>query len=87
MAKGKRKSSGGAVKMHGPKRKLFHEWSRSIRIHLANAGLLDKYSHFESFKLACVARGLKNPTMAHFDQMRFLKTRKEQDEWFKNIGR
>lgn len=87
MAKGKRKSSGGAVKMHGPKRKLFHQWSRSARIHLGNAGLLDKYHNFESFKLACVARGMKNPNIKDFDTMRLLKTRKEQDEWFKNIGR
>lgn len=81
----KRRSGGGPTKPHGPKRKLFHEWSRSMRIHLANAGLLDKYNNFESFRLACIARGLKNPTMAHYDQMRFLKTRQEQKEWFKNI--
>lgn len=81
----KRKSSGGAVKMHGPKRKLFHDWSRSMRIHLANAGLLDKYSNYESFKLACVARGVKNPTEAMFDEMRFLKTQADKDAWFKSL--
>ena len=81
----KRKSSGGAVKMHGPKRKLFHDWSISMRIHLANAGLLDKYSNYESFKLACVARGVKNPTEAMFDEMRFLKTQADKDAWFKSL--
>jgi hypothetical protein len=85
MAKGKKKSSGGAVKMHGPKRKLFHEWSRSMRIHLANAGLLTKYTNYESFKLACVARGIKNPTEAMFDEMRFLKTQADKDAWFKSL--
>lgn len=87
MAKGKRRSSGNAVKMHGPKRKLFHQWSRSARIYLGDAGLLNKYHNFESFKLACVARGMKNPSVEDFNQMRLLKTRKEQDAWFKNIGR
>ena len=85
MAKGKKKSGGGAVKMHGPKRKLFHDWSRSMRIHLANAGLLTKYHNYESFKLACVARGVKNPTEAMFEEMRFLKTQADKDAWFKNL--
>lgn len=85
MAKGKKKSGSGAVKMHGPKRKLFHEWSRSMRIHLANAGLLSKYTNYESFKLACVARGVKNPNTAMFDEMKFLKTQADKDAWFRNL--
>ena len=81
----KRKTSSGPTKSHGPKRKLFHEWSRSMRIHLANAGLLSKYSNYESFKLACVARGVKNPTESMFNEMKVLKTKADKDAWFKNL--
>lgn len=44
MAKGKKRStnSGGPHKKHGPKKKMFHCYSKCIRIALAQAGLLKK---------------------------------------------
>ena len=46
-------------KNHGPKRKMFHEWDSTTRMHLAQAGLLSKYHNFESFSLALTAKGIK----------------------------
>lgn len=44
MAKGKRKagSSGGLRKAHGPKKKMFHKYSKCIRIEMAKLGMLKK---------------------------------------------
>lgn len=44
MAKGKRKgtSSGGPHKKHGPKKKMFHKYSKCIRIEMAKLGMLKK---------------------------------------------
>ena len=83
MAKGKGKggASAGPRKPHGPKRKLFHEWSSTMRMHFANAGLLDKYHNYESFVLACGARGKRNITKAEFNDF-LLLTREEQDRYF-----
>lgn len=81
----KKKSSGGLTKQHGPKRKLFHDYSSTMRIHMAEAGLLDKYSNYESFKLSCMARGIKNPTLGMYEEMSRLKTKQAKDEWFKAL--
>ena len=44
MAKGKKKSvsSGGQHKKHGPKKKMFHFYSKSIRIEMSKLGMLKK---------------------------------------------
>ena len=45
MAKGKGKksaSSGGSHKKHGPKKKMFHKYSKCIRIEMAKLGMLKK---------------------------------------------
>ena len=44
MAKGKKKSvsSGGPHKKHGPKKKMFHKYSKCIRIEMAKLGMLKK---------------------------------------------
>ena len=48
MAKGKggkrAVASSGLRKKHGPKKKMFHCWSSTMRMHLAKAGLLSKYN-------------------------------------------
>lgn len=50
MAKGKRKgvSSGGPQKHHGPKKKMFHAYSKSIRIEMAKLGMLKKEADSEA---------------------------------------
>ena len=82
--KGKKVSSGGPHKKHGPKKKMFHCWTSTMRMHLAKAGLLTKYTNFESWQQACQAKGKRNTTKADFDE--FIKLNQEQKvEYFKNI--
>lgn len=87
MAKGKGKggSSGGPHKKHGPKRKLFKEFKPMIKA-FADAGLLDKYHNYESFCLACNARGKRNPTRAEFTEFTHLPLDK-QKEYFATISK
>lgn len=87
MAKGKGKggSSGGPRKSHGPKRKLFKEFKPMIKA-FADAGLLTKYNNYESFCLACNARGKRNPTRREFTEFTYL-TREQQKEYFKSISK
>ena len=44
MAKGKKKSvsSGGPHKKHGPKKRMFHCYSKCIRMEMAKCGMLKK---------------------------------------------
>ena len=87
MAKGKGKggSSGGPRKSHGPKRKLFKEFKPMIKT-IAAAGLLDKYHNYESFCLACNARGKRNPSKQEFQEFTHLPHDK-QKEYFTNISK
>ena len=87
MAKGKSGrsgSSGGPHKKHGPKKKMFHCWSSTMRKHFADAGLLSKYNNFESWQQACQAKGKRNATKAEFDE--FIKLDKEaKDSYFDSV--
>ena len=88
MAKGKGKksaASGGPHKKHGPKRKLFKEFKPMIKA-FADAGLLTKYNNYESFCLACNARGKRNPTREEFNEFRLLPLEK-QKEFFKSLAK
>ena len=60
--KGKKVSSGGPHKKHGPKKKMWHCWSSTMRMHFAKAGLLKKEHNFESWQQACQAKGARNIT-------------------------
>ena len=63
MAKGGKKPVAPAAskgrKKHGPKKKMFHCWSSTMRKHFADAGLLTKYNNKECFEQACQARGIR----------------------------
>ena len=93
MAKGKGKggSSGGPRKNHGPKRKMFHCWDSTTRWHFAgdygkSNGILNKYHNYESFVLACTARGKRNPSEEEFQE--FLKLPKEKKkEYFAALSK
>ena len=85
MAKGKGKGgSGGPHKAHGPKKHLFKEFKPMIHV-FAQAGLLTKYSNFESWQMACTARGLKNPDRGLWQEFCKLPTVAAKDEWLKNL--
>ena len=81
---GKRTASAGPKKMHGPKRKMFHCWSSTMRWHFAKAGLLSKYSNFESWQQACQAKGKRNATRDEFNDFVKLDQAKKE-EWFANL--
>ena len=83
MAKPKRGSSSGPHKNHGPKR---HMWKdlKPLTKAFADAGLLSKYDCYESWCLACTARGKKNTSKAEFNKFVIL-TKKEKDDYFKSL--
>lgn len=89
MAKSKKGvSHAGPKKSHGPKKKMFHCWSKTMRLHLSKAGVLDRYNNKDSFILSCQARGLKHGSVEEWDD-RFstfirLGDKKEQDAWLAN---
>jgi len=88
MAKGKGKSnkvSGGPRRIHGPKRHLHHEFKPMVHL-IAQSGALTKYNNFESFCLACTARGKKNTSISDFKGFIALTTKKEKDEYFKKLS-
>lgn len=81
MAKGKggkpTASSGPKLrKKHGPKKKLFHCWTSTMRLHLANAGLLKKNSNKESFAQSLSAKGIKNDIDLRWNE--YLRTSSEK---------
>jgi len=84
---GKKVSAGsGLRKKHGPKRKMFHCWSSTMRMHLAKAGLLSKYNNFEAWQQACQAKGKRDATQANFNE--FVKLDKEaKDKYFEDLGK
>ena len=86
MAKGKGKPSSPTVskgrKNHGPKKKMWHCWDSTTRLHLAKAGLLTKYYNRESFDQACAARGIKSNLDALWAEFTAAADKKA---WFKNL--
>ena len=83
--KGKKVSSGGPHKKHGPKRHLFKEYKPMIHV-IAKTGLLSKYYNYESFVLACNARGKINASKEEFNTFASLP-REQQKEYFKNLSK
>ena len=84
--KGKKVSSGGPHKKHGPKKKMFHCWDSTTRLAFAKAGLLKKNCNYESFVLACNSRGERNTSEAEFRDFAALPKEK-QTEYFKNLSK
>lgn len=71
-------------KKHGPKRHMFR-WTGPMKYQFAQAGVLTKYTDYESWVLACQARGKrKDIDKAEFDKFVLLSL-EEKKEYFKNI--
>ena len=85
MAKGKKKvgGSGGPHKNHGPKRHL-HRWCGAMKQDFARAGVLSKYHDYESWQIACAARGKRSVTQQEFEMFVILPMEKKK-EYFTNI--
>lgn len=87
MAKGKRKggSSGGPHKNHGPKKHLFKEYKPMVHI-FAQTGILSKYYNYESWAMACNAKGKKQTPHSEFQE--FLRLKPEEKKlFFKELKR
>lgn len=82
--KGKRVSSGGPHKKHGPKRHLFKEYKPMIKA-MADAGLLTKYNDFESWSLAMAARGNRKADYDEYIKFSVLSL-EEKKAYFKNAS-
>ena len=81
--KGRKLSSGGPNKKHGPKRHLFKEYKPMIKA-MADDGLLTKYENFESWQLACAARGFRKADYNEFKKFVVLSL-EEKKQYFKNL--
>lgn len=85
MSKPKRGGTRIATKQHGPKRKMFHAYSKTLRNTLGKAGVLTKYYNRESFNLACQARGVKAASDAMWETFSALRSVAAKDEWFAQL--
>lgn len=74
-------------KRHGPKRKMFHCWDQTTRLHFAQAGVLTKYSNFESFTQFAHCKGIKKfiPELWADYINKCDCNRAKEVEYFKNI--
>ena len=72
-------------KNHGPKRKMFHCWSSTMRLHFANAGILDKYSNYESFVLSCGARGVRSDIESLWEEFYKLPDHQAKDKYLAEL--
>ena len=71
-------------KMHGPKKKMWHCWDSTTRLHFGQAGLLTKYYNKESFEQALSAKGIRNNIDGLWAE--FIRVPdSEKKAWFKNL--
>ena len=80
--KGKKVSSGGPHKKHGPKKHRFKEYKPMIHA-FAKTGILSKFSNRESWEQSLTDKGVRNIDDSLWKEFISL-SRKEQVEWFKN---
>ena len=81
--KGKKSSSGGPHKNHGPKKHLFKEYKPIIKA-MADAGLLSKYYNYDSFSSACSSKGKRNPSKHDFNDF-FVLSKEDKKGYFKGL--
>ena len=90
MAKGKgnkKGASSGPRRVHGPKRHLHKDYKpKALVMEFGKLGLLNKYQDFESWQLACAAKGKKNVSKAEFDKFSGLSIT-DKKEYFKSLKR
>ena len=69
-------------KKHGPKKKMFHCWDSTMRLHLAKAGLLKKYSNKEAFEQSLNARGVRSDSS---ELWRDFNNQEDKRAWLKQL--
>ena len=73
-------------KNNGPKRHLFHSFGcKGERNMLEKMGIFSKYSCYDSFCLACQARGVKRGFEGLWSTYNALATTAEKDQFLKNL--
>jgi len=78
---GKKVSSGGPHKKHGPKTHRFSKYKPMIKA-MADSGILSKYYERESFEQACLARGMRNVDSSTWNKFSVLSF-EDKKKWFK----
>jgi len=73
-------------KNHGPKKKMFHCWTSTMRLAFAKCGVLTKYYNYESFQASCSARGIRSDTADLYEEFIRLPDRKAQDAYLENLA-
>ena len=71
-------------KRHGPKRHMFKDFKPMVH-EFAQTGVLSKYYNYESFTLACAARGVKNGIAEMWMDYKILPTTKDKDTYLANV--
>ena len=72
-------------KNHGPKKKMFHCWTSTMRLHFARCGVLTKYYNYESFQASCSARGIRSDVADLYEEFIRLPDRKAQDAYLDKL--
>ena len=72
-------------KHHGPKRFMFHSYCKALRQDFGKLGLLDKYHDYESFKLACSARGIRNGYEKMWVSYSIIPSKSGKDAYLNNL--
>lgn len=73
-------------KKHGPKKKMFHCWTSTMRLAFAKCGVLTKYYNYESFQASCSARGVRSDVADLYEEFIRLPDRKTQDTYLENLA-
>ena len=81
--KGKKSASSGPHKKHGPKKHLHKDYKPMIKA-FADCGLLTKYNDYESWCIACNARGKRITSKEEFKEFSALPLEKKK-EYFKSL--
>lgn len=83
--KGRKVGGGGPTRSHGPKRHM-HRWCGPHKTFYSKSGLLNKYHDFESWQLACTARGKRSATYGEFQEFLLLPPERQRS-FFKELKR
>ena len=83
--KGKKVSSGGPHKKHGPKKHM-HSWTGPLKWKFGQMGALTKYSDKESFAQSLNAKGIKSSIDSLWNNFLSLP-KEERRSWFKNLSK
>ena len=83
--KGKKVSSGGPHKNHGPKKHM-HSWTGPMKWQFGKMGALTKYTDKESFAQALASKGIKSSVDSMWKTFTSLP-KEEQKNYFKNLSK